>query len=364
MNLLFLASDYQIGLSALLTDQLIAINTLEKVSVYGIAGENEQELGLQEKLKSNNIFIEIINGLDHHSDFSRLANTIKTIIKERDISVVHVQNNWQLALVSFIKYSGINRGKFKIVYTLHGFRNSHSIKLHIARFVIGLALFLFADRIIYMSGYVKKNFSFLSYKMNKIYLGIDNSFFAKITNEVQVFPIKMIFPAQFRNGKNQDIIIKAFARYINSTNDNSALLFLPGTGILKERFEKLTKELLVEKQVVFPGFLSKNDIRELYEFCNIGVISSNSETFGQSIVEPFVLGKCIISTKVGVATDILKNGANGFFFENEDDLFEIVMDLSKNREKISEASNENFSRRNEFSWSTVSKLYEKFILEV
>jgi glycosyltransferase involved in cell wall biosynthesis len=364
MNLLFFASDYQIGLSSLLTDQLIAINSIETISVYSIAGEKEQELGLDEKLKSKAIFVERIYGLDGHADFLRLANTIRAIIEKRYISVVHVQNNWQLALVSFVKYSGLKRRKFKIVYTLHGFRHNHPVKLHIARFVIGFALFLFADKILYMSEYVKKNFAFLSYKMNKIYLGIDNSFFDKKNNVVQVSPIKMIFPAQFRSGKNQDVIIKAFGKYINSTNDNSALLYLPGTGVLKESFEKLSKELQIEKQVIFPGFLSKNEIRELYESCNIGVISSNSETFGQSIVEPFVLGKCVLTTRVGVAEDIIKDGVNGFFFENENDLFEILLNLSKNEEKILEISTANFLRRDGFSWDSISKLYEKFILKL
>jgi UPF0755 protein len=46
----------------------------------------------------------------------------------------------------------------------------------------------------------------------------------------------------------------------------------------------------------------------LYLESNIGVIASSSETFGQSIVEPFVLGRCVISTHVGVADDILKDG--------------------------------------------------------
>lgn len=363
MNLLFFASDYQIGLSSLLTDQLIAIHALEKLSVYSIAGENEQELGLDEKLKSNNIFIEKINGLDGHSDFLRLANTISIIIEKRYISVVHVQNNWQLALVSFVKYSSIKKRNFKIVYTLHGFRHNHPVKMHIARFVIGFALFLFADKVIYMSDYVKKNFSFLSYKMNKIYLGIDSSFFTKKTNEVQASPIKMIFPAQFRPGKNQDIIIKAFGKYINCSKDNTALLYLPGIGVLKESFEKLANELRIEKQVIFPGFLSKNEIRELYESCNIGVISSNSETFGQSIVEPFVLGKCVITTKVGVADDIIQNGVNGFFFENENDLFEILIDLSKNKEKIQDISTANFLRRSEFSWENISMQYSKLIFK-
>jgi glycosyltransferase involved in cell wall biosynthesis len=347
-----------------LTDQLIALNTIENVAIYSIAGDNEQELGLAEKLKSKAIVIERITGLDEHAHFLKLANRIAAIIEGRKISVVHVQNNWQLALVTYVKHSSLKRRKLDVVYTLHGFRHNHPVKLHIARFVIGTALFLFANKIIYMSEYVKEHFSLLSYKMHKIYLGIDTCFFVKKSNELEVRPFKMIFPAQFRAGKNQDVIIKAFGRYINTSKDNYSLLYLPGTGVFKEAFQKLAVELNIEKQVIFPGFLSKNEVKELYESCNIGVISSNSETFGQSIVEPFVLGKCILTTKVGVAADIITNGVNGFFFENENDLCEILFDLSKNREKIQEIATANFSRRNEFSWETIAKHYKKNILKV
>ena len=46
MNILFFASDYKIGLSTLLTDQLLALHR-NGINVYPVAGEKNQEKGLE-----------------------------------------------------------------------------------------------------------------------------------------------------------------------------------------------------------------------------------------------------------------------------------------------------------------------------
>ena len=207
INLLFFASDFKIGLSTVLTDQLIAINKLNKIKTKALAGEKEQEEGLQDKISENKIDLEYINGLDEHRDFLSLTKIIAAKIIEQDINIIHVQNNWQLALVAYAKLIILRTKRIKIVYTIHGFRHNYIFKKYIYIGIIGLGLFLLSDKIIYMSEYVKKYFNFLTYKMTRVYLGIDNNFFVKQQNSVNVSPLKMIFPAQFRIGKNQDLII-------------------------------------------------------------------------------------------------------------------------------------------------------------
>lgn len=100
---------------------------------------------------------------------------------------------------------------------------------------------------------------------------------------------------------------------------------------------------------------------QLYLKCNIGIVASNSETFGQCIVEPFVLGRCVVSTHVGIADDILVNGENGYFFSSEDELIEIFGRLYSNIDLINRAGCLNFSKRNMFSWKNITKQYESII---
>ena len=320
-KLLFFASDFKIGLSTLLTDELIALYRYG-IEVCAVAGENEQESGLSEKIKIEAIPIFRIDGLDRHEKFKELAISLIDIMVKNKIRVVHVQNNWQLALMAYVKFKLCFKQKIRIIYTLHGFRHNHLLKSYVAQVIIGLGLLCFADKVICMSGYLRKKFKLLSYKIELLPLGVSTSFFSGNYCPLPQNGLQMIFPAQFRHGKNQDIIIRAFAEHIRRTNDNDSKLVLPGAGDLLSEMKGLTERLGISNRVEFPGLLCKEDVRLLYLKSNIGIVSSNSETFGQSIVEPFVLGRCVISTPVGIANDIIQNGVNGYIYTSQKDLVE------------------------------------------
>lgn len=357
MNLLFFASDYKIGLSSLLTDQACALNKTN-INIFCIAGENQQEKTLLKQIHQNKIEIYRIKGLDQHQKFKKLTNEIIAIIKKKQINIVHVQNNWQLAIISYIKYRLIFSHKIQIIYTVHGFRHNSPIKSIFAQIIIGIAMFLFTDKIICMSQYLKNKFRLLSYKIKLIPLGVSDIFF--LNSKIAPIPSKglqMVFPAQFRKGKNQYIIIKAFAKFINQVDDNQSKLILPGTGELLYKMKKLAFSLGIQERIEFPGKCSREEINMIYKQCNIGIVSSNSETFGQSIVEPFVLGRCIISTPVGIAPDIIKEGKNGFIFRNEQELVNLLIYIHKNYYLLQTIGENNFKQRNIFSWKTIAEQY-------
>lgn len=142
MNILFFASDYKIGLSTLLTDQLLALHRND-INVYPVAGEKNQEKGLEEQIIAQKIQLKRIHGLDDHKNFFRLVNDIKEIIQTEDIRLVHVQNNWQLAIIAVVKLKLYFLKKIKIIYTLHGFRHNSFIKSIMAQFIIGTGTFSF-----------------------------------------------------------------------------------------------------------------------------------------------------------------------------------------------------------------------------
>lgn len=361
-KLLFFASDYKIGLSALLCDQLIALYKCG-VELCAVAGDHDQEDGLTEKLAEYGIPVVRVHNLDVHSNFILLAKKLKQIIEEEHINVVHVQNNWQLALISYVKYVALRRKKIKIIYTIHAFRNNSLWKSRIAQIVIGFALLLFADRVICMCTYLKNKFRLLSYKIVLLPHGISDMFFYEDDLVLPDSGLHMIFPAQFRMGKNQDMIVKAFANHITRTGDMASKLILPGNGPLLEDIKNLTIELGIQNRVSFPGRCPKDETYKMYKSCNIGVIASNSETFGQSIVEPFVLGRCVISTPVGVAIDIIKNGQNGFIFTTEQELSDIFTKLYNDQILIKKIGTNNFKQRDMFRWDKICQNYKRLLLE-
>jgi glycosyltransferase involved in cell wall biosynthesis len=360
MKILFFASDYQIGLSYLLSEQLKNIVRQFGFDITAIAGETEQMKGLTQQLELQNIQIKRIIGLDVHKNFISLSKQIKTIIKESKCTHIHVQNNWQLALIVWIKF--FYQFKYKIIYTIHGYRHNNYLKAIFAKRIIDLALYLFTDLVFVASSEVKKKFWFVRKKTFILYLGVEELFF-NIPAPVFSSPHKnIVFAGQFRKGKNHSTIIKALSNYIKKTGDRDFSLYLPGEGSLKDNCIKLANELKLQDKIIFPGQLSREEMLNLYKRCQVAIVPTNSETFGHCIAEPFVMGLCVLSRKVGIAEDIILHGENGLFFNNENDLALLLIKYLNNN-GILEALGKSAQKKSElFRWSTICKLYEKILV--
>ena len=121
LNLLFFGSDYKVGLTQALTEQLIELNKEKTIDLTCVSSENEMESGLHQKLDEAGVKRVIVPGLDIHGRFKGLAKDLQRIIDTHGITHVNVHNNWQLALVSYLKYQKLIPRKFKIIYTIHGY---------------------------------------------------------------------------------------------------------------------------------------------------------------------------------------------------------------------------------------------------
>lgn len=361
-KLLFFVSDYQIGVSSLLTDQVVSLARCG-ANVIVVGGDKEQEPGLIKRLRSNQIKLYTVQGLDAHSNFQGLATQLKELILKENIEVVHVQNNWQLALIGAVRLRSLFKTNFKIIYTLHGFRNNHLLKAVVAQGVIGIGLFVFANKVICMSDFLKGKFKFLSYKILKLPLGVKQDFFDSSYVQPSKSVLSLIYPAQFRKGKNQETVIRAFNSYVKATRDKSAILTLPGDGDGLESAKALVRDMGIDRRVRFPGRVSRETIKELYLQSNLAIVASDSETFGQCIAEPYVLGRPIITTKVGIAPEIIETGVNGYFFDSEASLTSILLYLNEHRDMINSMGKSNYSGREKFSWPQISSRYIRLLLK-
>jgi glycosyltransferase involved in cell wall biosynthesis len=362
IKILFFLSSHKIGLSSLLTEQALYYKQLKHVDFTFIAGENEQEQSLRQRLEAQNISYKIIHGLDEHKDFLNLIKEFKLHVDSVKPDVVHVQTNWQFVIAVATKF--FITKKYKIFYTIHGYRNNHKYKSLIALLLIQLLLYFFANTVFAASKIVFQKFWLIQKKLQVLYLGVEENFFTRTSSIVHdVKSIKMIFPGQFREGKNQYALINTVAKYIHLTGDNSITLSLPGEGQLKDECLALCKKLKLEKNVIFPGHVTRDTIIQHYEACNVAVIPSNSETFGHSIAEPFVLGMCVISRNTGIAMDVIENAHNGFIFETDEELLSILVNLNQNKSLIQKCANNAFENRALFKWNTLSNQYQKFVLE-
>ena len=184
-----------------MTEELKFLIKEPSLEVLAIAGETEQVEGLSQQIEAHNIPIRRINGLDIHKNFRGLARQISEVIEQSNCTCVHVQNNWQLALVVFIRH--FFKINYKIIYTIHGYRHNNYFRSMIAKRIIDLALSLFADLVFAASSEIQQKFWLIRKKCFVLYLGVEDHFFNVTRINFSSKQKQVIFAGQFRKGKNR-----------------------------------------------------------------------------------------------------------------------------------------------------------------
>ena len=100
---------------------------------------------------------------------------------------------------------------------------------------------------------------------------------------------------RFSEQKNHIYIIKVFQELLKK--ENNAILLLVGSGGLLEKFEKMTKEMRIDKKIMFIG--EKNNIEKYYQAMDIFILPSQFEGFPVVGIEAQVNGlPCIFSNTI------------------------------------------------------------------
>ena len=120
----------------------------------------------------------------------------------------------------------------------------------------------------------------------------------------------LVFAARLEKNKGILNLIKAVEIMKNDKKDISLLLI--GNGSLKEDIKKYIKENNLENNVYLSGWLeTSHDVARAYNSGKIFVNPSFNEGGPRVLLEAMACGLPIVSTNVGIAQDIIENGANG-----------------------------------------------------
>ncbi len=113
--------------------------------------------------------------------------------------------------------------------------------------------------------------------------------------------------------KGVDILLQAFSHNAQRTANNVKLLIC-GTGDLKNKYKKLAKELNIEKQVIFTGRVSDEDLVPHYNLADLFVLPSTnkSEAFGIVLIEAMACGIPVIASDLPGVRFVFTNGIQGY----------------------------------------------------
>jgi glycosyltransferase involved in cell wall biosynthesis len=123
----------------------------------------------------------------------------------------------------------------------------------------------------------------------------------------------LIFCGRLNEHKNVDVLIKVVAKV--KKKNTKIKCIITGDGPERKKLEKLVKELKLEKNIIFKGFIenSKN-VLALIKSSKVFVSPSTREGFGISVIEAHACGLPVITTnyKDNAGRHLIKNGINGY----------------------------------------------------
>lgn len=186
-----------------------------------------------------------------------------------------------------------------------------------------------ADKIIAVSEGLKKDImDYCGGKNIDVIPNMVNIDFFNIKQSIYKEKFIFLSVSYLTHKKGIDILIKAFANLFKGKNVE---LHIGGDGEEKKSLEELAKDLKIECQVKFLGALSRDEVNDAMNQCNIFVLPSRFETFGVVFIEALACGKPIIATKTGGPDDIV-NRNNGLLADvgSLESLKKCMLDIYKN----------------------------------
>lgn len=135
-----------------------------------------------------------------------------------------------------------------------------------------------------------------------------------------------IYVGRLAAEKSIDMIIKGFGKVKDLTNSK---LIIVGGGPEDENLKKLTNSLNLDDHIIFTGKVPQNDIPKYYKLANVFISASTSETQGMTYIEALSSGLLVLGRKDEVLFDLIDEGITGDYFNNEDELKELIEKYQK-----------------------------------
>lgn len=122
--------------------------------------------------------------------------------------------------------------------------------------------------------------------------------------------------------KGLPVTLRAFAVFVGKYPN--ATLTIAGEGPLRDELEKLARELKIERSISFTGFVSQEQLRDIYYRSHIFVHPSqtghdgNQEGIPNSMLEAMASGLPVFATQHGGIPEAIENGVSGVLVAERD----------------------------------------------
>ena len=122
----------------------------------------------------------------------------------------------------------------------------------------------------------------------------------------------VFFAIRLEPVKNHKLFLDAASDVLQKRSDVTFLIV--GTGSQEAELRKQTKELGIENNVIFTGFLS--DITEVMNVIDINILTSKKEALSLSLIEGMSINIPAVATASGGPQEVIEDGISGIIVDN------------------------------------------------
>lgn len=169
--------------------------------------------------------------------------------------------------------------------------------------------------------------------------------------------------ANLRPVKGVDVFLKSARLVLDSVPGINFIV--AGEGEERKRLECICRQLKLDSSVKLIGAVS--DVIPLLRVSDIGVLSSNSESLSNAIIEYMAAGLPVVCTDVGGNSELVQDGLNGFLVPSGDPgkLADAIVKLANNPDLRLKMGRESLQRAGLlFNFARTMKDYEALYLKM
>lgn len=159
----------------------------------------------------------------------------------------------------------------------------------------------------------------------------------------------MLTVAEMTRNKNHTTVLKAMAQLKEEPEYAHLYYLIVGRGEQQQALEAEAASLGIADHVHFLGY--RADVPQIYRSCDLFAFLSYREGLSLALMEAMSSGMAILCSKIRGNTDLIDDGINGIFAENDpvtvaEDILELLRDPDKRR-RLGQAATEKVKQFDE-----------------
>jgi glycosyltransferase involved in cell wall biosynthesis len=326
------------------------------MEVFLLAGEWQRDIYKDLENKAIVVYVDINSGKVARAVY--FIFSVHKLLKKYEIDIYHLPDTNPLPLT---------RKHFKIVSTIHDCAefvvpNRFSLIQSFYRRLISRFQAIYSDLIITVSNSSKQDIV--------RYHGVDESKVKVIYNGVSKFKMKIsenssssfvvnkpvkyiLYVGVLEKAKNVELLAKAYAELPENLRSDVSLVFVGRKGNAYKKVAAIVEKECLHSNVVFYGYLSDEQLIDIYKNALIFAYVSEYEGFGLPILESMALGVPVLTSNKSSMKEIAEDAAM-LVETNVEDIRGKMNLLITNAELRNEYVVKGFELIKKFDWGEAS----------